>query len=253
MSAPQQGHAGSLRSWPWAAGVGLVAGLLLVWGFNLRATEGSEKGKEDPQKAEKGKDEAPANPERPRGANAPLRQTMKGQMELMQEMLKAMKEPGGPTPESLFRMMDRMMPLLDPGALDMLPVPPPLPALPHAGDAAYISKRLGVQAKPASDDVSELLDIPRGQGQVVIGVFIESPAAAAGLKPSDILLELNNKAVSKVPAEFVRALEDIKDDVPVNVVVLRKGTKKEIKGLKLREAPPPGPVLPRVPPPPRLP
>src|SRR5262249_55449011 len=96
-------------------------------------------------------------------------------------------------------------------------------------------------------DLVEQLDLPRDQGQVVLQVVPDSPAAEAGLKPSDVLLEINDKAVPKAPAEFLRTLEGIKADVAVNVVVLRKGVKKEIKGLKSRESPPPA-LLPQLPP-----
>jgi len=230
MSAPQQ-HPGRLAArWPWAVGVGLTAGLLLVWSFNLRAREGEAK------PVEKAKEDAPAKVEKPGGAVAPLRQTTAGQMELMREMMKTLQNPAGPKPEELLRLMDRMMPLLDPGPFDEL-----LGA--NGGNDAYVGQRLGVHTKPPTDDLVEQLDLPRDQGQVVLKVVPDSPAAAAGVKPSDILLEINDRPVPKTAAEFLRAVEGIKADVPVNVVVLRKGVKKEIKGLKLRESPPPALLL----------
>jgi hypothetical protein len=225
MSAPQQQPARLPLRWPWAVGVGLTAGILLVWSFNLRAREGEGK------PGEKAKEGAPAKAEKPGGAVAPLRQTMAGQMELMREMMKTLQNPAGPTPDDLFRLMDKMMPLLDAGSFDEL-----LGA--DGGNASHVAQRLGVHTKPPTDDLVEQLNLPRDQGQLVLKVVHDSPAAAAGLKPSDILLEINDRPVPKTAGEFLRAPEGIKADVPVNVIVLRKGKKEEIKGLKLRESPP---------------
>ena len=64
----------------------------------------------------------------------------------------------------------------------------------------------------------------------------ESAAAKAGIHNHDILLELNGKAVPSNPAEFVRALQDVKPDTKVDIVVLRKGKRETVKGLSLPEA-----------------
>src|SRR5262249_56259269 len=111
--------------------------------------------------------------------------------------------------------------------------------------------------EPPSEVLIEQLNLPPGQGQLIATVFPDSPAMKAGLKRADILLELDGKPVSKVPAELVTALEAIKPDVPVDAVVLRKGAKTTVKGLTLRNAPAPAvlpPVLPQgIPLPPALP
>ena len=63
-----------------------------------------------------------------------------------------------------------------------------------------------------------------------------SAAAKAGLKVHDVLLELDGKAVSNSAVEFARLLEQVKEDVAVNAVVLRRGKNETIKGLKLPAA-----------------
>src|SRR5262249_30578655 len=69
------------------------------------------------------------------------------------------------------------------------------------------------------------------------------------IKTHDILLELNGKAVPNDLTQFEKMLDDIKPDAAVDAVVLRKGKKETIKGLKLPEAKEPAvPAFPAVPP-----
>jgi len=72
----------------------------------------------------------------------------------------------------------------------------------------------------------------------------DSAAAKAGLKPHDILLELDGKPVPSSPDEFRKALDAIKADKPVDAVVMRKGKKETVKGLSLPEAKAAAPALP---------
>jgi membrane-associated protease RseP (regulator of RpoE activity) len=96
--------------------------------------------------------------------------------------------------------------------------------------------RLGVRVEKPSDVLAAQLELPNGQGLVCIDVPAESPAGKAGIKPNDILLEVGGKAVSSDRDEFVKALREVKPDQPVDVVVLRKGKKETLKGVKLPEA-----------------
>jgi hypothetical protein len=63
-----------------------------------------------------------------------------------------------------------------------------------------------------------------------------SAAAKAGLKPHDILLEIDGKAVSSNIDDFSRSLEKIKENTSVDAVVLRRGKNETLKGLKLPKA-----------------
>lgn len=96
--------------------------------------------------------------------------------------------------------------------------------------------RLGVAAARPSATLADQLDLPRGQGLVLEEVEPNSAAARAGLKAHDVLLELNGKAVPDDARQLARQLEDIKADTPVDAVVLRKGKRETIEGLKLPEA-----------------
>jgi membrane-associated protease RseP (regulator of RpoE activity) len=95
--------------------------------------------------------------------------------------------------------------------------------------------RLGVTVAPPSEALVDQLDLPKNQGLVISQVVPDTPAAKAGLKANDIILELNGKPVASNQGEFVRAVQEIKADAKVEVVVLRKGKKETIKDLTLPE------------------
>jgi hypothetical protein len=104
------------------------------------------------------------------------------------------------------------------------------------GGFAFGSGRLGAQVQTPSATLVEQLDLPKDQGLVLTQVLPDSAAAKAGLKSNDILLEFAGKPVSSQPGEFVRQLRDVKADQAVDAVVLRKGRKETVKGVKLPEA-----------------
>ncbi len=109
------------------------------------------------------------------------------------------------------------------------------PGMPGFG-GSYSDSRLGARLDAPSATLVEQLDLPKDQGLVVREVRPESAAEKAGIKPNDILLEVNGKSVPNRPAAFRRVLSDIKPDASVDVVVLRKGKKETIKDVKLPEA-----------------
>src|SRR5205823_8623631 len=111
--------------------------------------------------------------------------------------------------------------------------------------------RLGATLQKPSPILAEQLDLPQKQGMVLQQVRPNSAAAKAGLKTNDILLELNGKAVSSNLNEFIKQLDEIKKDTPVDAVVMRKGKRETVKGLKLGDVPaasnPFGGILPNLP------
>jgi membrane-associated protease RseP (regulator of RpoE activity) len=96
--------------------------------------------------------------------------------------------------------------------------------------------RLGVHIEKPSAAMADQLDLPKDQGLVIAHVLPDSAAAKAGLKDNDILLELDGKPVPSDPGEFAKQVREIKSDEAVNAVVLRKGKKERIRGIKLAEA-----------------
>jgi beta-lactamase regulating signal transducer with metallopeptidase domain len=108
---------------------------------------------------------------------------------------------------------------------------------PFRGMRAMIagSGRLGIRVDRPSSVLADQLDLPKGQGLVVQDVLPDSAAAKAGLKPHDVLLQFDGKAVSNDPAEFSELVREAKADTPLSVVVKRKGKEETIKGLSLPE------------------
>ena len=65
-----------------------------------------------------------------------------------------------------------------------------------------------------------------GEGVLVTQVFPDDPAAKAGLEPKDIILEVNGHKV-KTSRELSRMIAEASVGQKVDIVVLRKGSKKE--------------------------
>jgi hypothetical protein len=132
---------------------------------------------------------------------------------------------------------------------DGLVAPPQEPAyrraLPSTLNLGYrFDPRLGASLSKPGATLVDQLDLPEGQGQVVDAFRAGSPAAVAGLRVHDILLELDGKPVSSEPTEFATQLAAIPADKTVEAVVLRRGKRETLKGLRLpevKEARPPVP------------
>jgi beta-lactamase regulating signal transducer with metallopeptidase domain len=101
----------------------------------------------------------------------------------------------------------------------------------RAGEA-----RLGVRIDKPSVTLADQLDLPQGHGIVIIRVEPKSAAEKAGLKPNDIILELDGKPVPQDGPGLVKVIRDVKADSPVEVIILRKGKKETLKELRLPEA-----------------
>jgi serine protease Do len=66
--------------------------------------------------------------------------------------------------------------------------------------------RLGVAVEPVSPARAKELGLAEGRGLLVRGVTNESPAAQAGLRPGDVLLEANRETLGSV-GDLRRVLE----------------------------------------------
>jgi hypothetical protein len=151
-----------------------------------------------------------------------------------------------PNPADLQDLMNRMMQLQQKQMQQQLEqlrkmqaaqFPGGFPGFGNPAGPSRAETRLGVLVETPIEALIEQLDLPRAQGQVVTQVTFGGAAAKAGILSSDILLELNGKPVAGDRAEFLKAVEDIQTNTPVIVLVLRKGAKKELKGLTLPEMP----------------
>ena len=107
--------------------------------------------------------------------------------------------------------------------------------------------RLGAMVEVPTPTLIEQLDLPKEQGMVVNDVLADSAAAKAGMKPHDILLELDGKVVSSKIEDFQKQVDAIKPNTPIDAVVMRKGKKESVKGLSLPEASAEMPKVPKNP------
>jgi beta-lactamase regulating signal transducer with metallopeptidase domain len=233
------------RFWSLAVAAGLLSGAVLLSGVGLKAApapaapapkEEPKKDapkKDEPKKEEPKKDEAPAFPGLPKieellppDLPPEVAEQLKKQMKQLEEQMKRLQQQGG--------------------GIWVNPGMPGNPFGPGGGwgggfgiPGLNAHGRLGAMVKKPDATLIEQLDLPKNQGIVIGEVKPDSAAAKAGLKANDILLELNGKPVSSDPREFVKMLDDIKANTPVDAVVMRKGKKETIKGLSLPEAPKP--------------
>jgi C-terminal processing protease CtpA/Prc len=96
--------------------------------------------------------------------------------------------------------------------------------------------RLGITIEPIGPGMAEQLDLPKGVGIVVSSVLDGTPAAKAGMKKGDIVLEFAGKPVPGEPGDVVKLIGQVKKDEKVNVIILRKGKKETLKDVTLPEA-----------------
>jgi S1-C subfamily serine protease len=95
-----------------------------------------------------------------------------------------------------------------------------------ASDAAPVQKPwLGVELSPVSADVADYLELD-GDAFQVVRVLDDTPAAKRGMKPRDILLEVNGKAIHAFD-DVLKALDGA-DPNAVKIAVLRRGQRKEL-------------------------
>jgi membrane-associated protease RseP (regulator of RpoE activity) len=99
--------------------------------------------------------------------------------------------------------------------------------------------RLGAALQEPSQALADQLDLPQGQGLVVLDVIPGSPADQVGLKTNDILVKIDGKEVSRNVPQFNKMVAEVKEETPIDVVVIRKGKEQTLMGLTLpkREAP----------------
>jgi S1-C subfamily serine protease len=124
-------------------------------------------------------------------------------------------------------------------------VMPLFPGLPRVPDRA----RLGIRMERVPAVAAEQLGLAPNTGVVVSMVTPNSPAEKAGLKVHDIILEFAGKPVSDNLDDFIRRVGEVKAGEKIDIVVMRKGKKVEVKGVELPEVKPAGvrPAVPNLP------
>ena len=86
---------------------------------------------------------------------------------------------------------------------------------------------LGVQIRPMTPEVANVLGYDEPRGAVVEAISEDSPAAKAGLKKGDIILSFGDEEINDL-RDLTRAVATTSPDADAKIVVLRKGTEKTL-------------------------
>ncbi|WP_423202264.1 DegQ family serine endoprotease [Marinobacter salicampi] len=78
---------------------------------------------------------------------------------------------------------------------------------------------LGLQVEPLTDEIKEAMEVEHG---VLVANVSQGPALKAGVRPNDIITELNRKEIRSVE-DFRKAATDLPEDKAVSVRVVREG------------------------------
>ncbi len=89
---------------------------------------------------------------------------------------------------------------------------------------------IGVETQVLSPELAESFGLPAGQpqGVVVAGVLQNGPADKAGLKPGDVLLAINDKAL-QTPSDMRNTIASLKPEQAAQLKVLRAGGEKRLE------------------------
>jgi len=138
-----------------------------------------------------------------------------------------------------FPFNDDLFPPLRPWPMPRLGALPPARTPARANPNTWEEPRLGARLAVPNATLAEQLDLPRDTGLILEELAPNGPAAKAGLKAHDILLELAGQSVPRSQEAFRKQLATLKSDTVYEAVVLRKGVKQTLKGLQVAEAPAP--------------
>jgi hypothetical protein len=103
------------------------------------------------------------------------------------------------------------------------------------GFGGAMGSRFGAVVAPPPEIVADQLDLPANKGLAVLEVRPDSPAEKAGIRKNDILIEFAGKSVPADTVDFTRDVREHKVGEEVDAVVIRRGKRETIKGIKLAE------------------
>ena len=89
-------------------------------------------------------------------------------------------------------------------------------------DGTVHRARLGVMVQPLGDELAKQFGLKAREGVLVAEVTADSPAAKAGMKPGDVIVEFAGKAVA-TPQELQSAVERSPGGKPQTIAIVRDG------------------------------
>ena len=96
---------------------------------------------------------------------------------------------------------------------------------------------LGVHIQEVTADIADGLGLARAEGAIVTRVQPESPAAAAGLEPGDVIVAVDREAVEG-PRALARAIADIDAGSPARLTLWRDGRSLDLTATIAHAVPP---------------
>lgn len=127
--------------------------------------------------------------------------------------------------------------------LPTLPVMPRIPQTPQAQSIPFppragadgdvfvwrggASRQIGVGVTALTKQLGDYFGVPEGSGILINSVRENSPAAKAGLKAGDVIVEIEGKAV-RGQADLIRAISEKKDG-DVSLTILRERNRQTVR------------------------
>ena len=87
---------------------------------------------------------------------------------------------------------------------------------------------IGVEPNDLTPELAETFDIKSGQGVIITGVLRDGPAAAAGIRPGDVIDAIGDTHVTDV-AQLLSVVSGLKPGGAVHFTVLRKNQKLDLQ------------------------
>lgn len=107
-----------------------------------------------------------------------------------------------------------------------VPISPPTPYPPMGNDGNVsiwgtgASRQIGVTVTRLSNQLADYFGVAEGKGLLINEVRADSPAAKAGLKAGDVIVEIDGKKIEK-NIDLIKAVNEKKDG-PVAIIVIRE-------------------------------
>ncbi len=96
-----------------------------------------------------------------------------------------------------------------------------------ADDGLIARGWLGVNIRPMTKEVADVLGYDAPKGAVIEAVSSDSPAAKAGLQKGDIIMSFNGTEISEL-RDLTRAVATTTPDATAKITVLRKGSEQTL-------------------------
>ena len=87
---------------------------------------------------------------------------------------------------------------------------------------------IGVEPQDLTPDLAQSLGLAEGDGVIITGVLQKGPAASAGIKPGDVITEVNDKKVGNV-AQLLATVAALTPGEPATLKVVRREGSTEVK------------------------